>query len=646
MHRIVLSLMLVAFPMWRATAITPPTVNEQVAAVLQEIKKHASLKLSPTSVQNAIDAADFEALKISSVTLAASIDQAAANALIADQLPKDGQFKNPRFEFAGQSVDGTVDYAGSLSIPVVGTIGMTAQLHTRLAVASETVSTAGPATEFRIGFAVSALEVTSLKFSTNSASPPNFVNDAANVVINSLLVPAQTLLDHVVLNLPTPAAAKINLKASQQPGLIITYNPQTLSAPLQILSVTHLANGGRLTVVAQEGGSLKNVPSKPTNVPFVNFVNDFQKMVTAANADWIKDGDLSAYVDRVFLQQLVSRVLGAGPVCLEAKLRDLPAPFSTKLTLPPVDSIDCTPTTDCTPKIDCTPKGDCSQNQDCSACALRNLGGGCVKRWNDPTCEARKVAAKGTCEANKSLQKGQCEAQKSETKAKCEATKTAEKASCESLKASYKAVRATGADYANVDSKDLRLTGGGSVCISHISFDPASLKLTGTLAVTAVARADGHINFTPLNVTGHFSCFAPVQEPVDITAVVPAQSVDINTSAKFVDDATQVSIDAYFSNPIHLRFPFAIVAANLASDPKFTIFCPVPNAAMRLRASTPDSWWPAKARGNIDHDLPDFRFDLDLVQKPIKAGGVLIKGKLRSNKMGIGGEFTLAKPTT
>lgn len=291
-----------------------PSANDQVAAVLDQIKKHASLKLSPTTVQSAIDDADYETQKISKVSVAASIDETGTNAIIADQLKKDGQFKNPQFKFSGQSVDGTIDYAGSLAVPVVGTLNITAQLHAQLATANEIV-TSGPTQEFKMGFAVSALEVKSLKFVTSGNSSPTFVNDAANAVINGLLIPAQTLLNHIELHLPTPVAGKIALKAHKQPGLIITFKPDALNVPLQILSVTHLINDGRLIAVAQEGGSVQNVAHKPTNVPFSAFAGDFHKMLTASQVDWITQGQLAAYVDRTFLQNLLSKVLSGGPVC-------------------------------------------------------------------------------------------------------------------------------------------------------------------------------------------------------------------------------------------------------------------------------------------------------------------------------------------
>jgi hypothetical protein len=642
MSRTILIALMTIIPCWSVYAQgQPQTANQEIATILGQIRNRAALKLSPTTVQNTVDASEYEIQKLTNVTIAASVTQDAANAIIAEQIKTDKNFKSPKFSFTNQSMDGTIEYSGTLAIPIFGPVDVKAALHAQLATAVEVVTT-GPTAEFRVSFAVSALDVKSLQFAKDGVAPPNFVNDAAQAVINGVLTPAQTLLNHVELRLPTTVAAEIQLKANQQSGLTVTYDPAKLNVGFQITSAAHLMDGGRLIAVAQEGGTLKNVPGKPTNIAFSILRNDFRGLLAGNSITWIEQGQLSAYVDRSFLQRLISKTLGVGPVCIHAKLNDMPVPFATKLKLPPVDSIDCTPTTDCTPRTDCTPATDCSQSRDCSACILHNPFGGCTLRGNDPTCEAAKVASKGTCEANKAAQKASCEAQKSAKKAACEAGKTAEKAACEGLKESYKRFRATGADYANVDSKDLHLSGIGNVCVSSVAFDPKTLSLTGKLQTDAFARASGHIEFTPLNVAGHLTCFAPFNKQLDLSAQVPAQSVDINTTAKFADDTAQVAIEAYFSNPIHIHFPFSVVAANLASDPNFTIFCPVPSAAMRLRASTPDNWWPREARGDIEHDLPDVRFDLDLIKKPIAVGDLRLTGRLQSNKVGIGAILTIA----
>jgi hypothetical protein len=94
------------------------------------------------------------------------------------------------------------------------------------------------------------------------------------------------------------------------------------------------------------------------------------------------------------------------------------------------------------------------------------LDGHCIQEWNDPVCEARKVTNKGLCEARKSAEK-----------LRCEAEKAAEKPSCETVKEAYKRVLATGADYANVESNDLALSGTGQVCLKDASCDRSGWRV-------------------------------------------------------------------------------------------------------------------------------------------------------------------------
>jgi hypothetical protein len=618
-----------------------PAGNEQITAVLDQIKKKAGLKFDPTTVQSAIDAAAYELQKLSTITIAASVDQAGANAAIAQQLKSDGgKFTNPKFALDHQTVDGTIDYSGSLAIPVVGPVDLKVTLHAGLATSVQIVADR-PTAEFKVGFAVRILEAKTLSISRNGKSLPGYVNEIADAVVNGVLVPAQALLSRAELRLPTTIAATIQIKPQQKRGLTVSFDPKSIATNYQIVGLAHIIDNGRIVVVVQESGTSKSVSTKPTNVDFNSFRNNFQTLLTTGGAMWINQGQFAAYIDRDLLRRLPSKMLSAGPVCMQAKMNDLPVPFDVKLKLPPLDSIDCTPARDCTPTKECSQTMDCSQAEDCSACIVRNPFGGCTIRGNDPICEARKVGRKANCEAEKSRRKGQCEVDKATNKATCEAAKTTEKTACEALKETYKHVRATGADYANVESKDLLLSGDAKVCINDIALDPKELRLTAKLVVQARAGANGHIRFTPLNVVGHFTCFAPFTKALSIGAEVPSQPVNVDTNARYEDDSTQATVQAIIANPIHIRFPFAIVASELAGDPKFTIVCPIPGAAMSLRASTPDSWWPSQARGNIERDLPDFAFDLDLLRKPLTAGQLHITGKLRRNDRGVGGVFNI-----
>jgi hypothetical protein len=620
--------------------------TEQVTSILEQIKKKASLKFNATTVQDAIDSASYELQRMTTITLAASIDESAANAMIAEQLQTDGSFSNPRFKLAGQSVDGTIQYKGTLSIPAVGPVDVNCEMHAKLATSIQ-VTTDGPSADFKVAFAVSALDVKTLKVSRSGQQLPGFVNEIADGLINLVLKPAQALLNRVEFRIPTVVAVNVQLKPPQSRGLTASFNPNHLTPKLQIATLSHIIDNGRLTIVAQDNGRLNAVPSKPRNVSFELLRASFIKAITESGVAWIDQGQLSVYVDRTVFQRLLSTVFSQGPICMQANISDMPIPFATKLKLPPVESIDCTPTRDCTPTKDCAQTTDCAQRSECgTVCTFRApITGHCVTHGHDLGCEAGKVARKAACELDKKRRHDQCEVDKAANKASCEAAKTAEKGACESLKESYKRLRATGSDFANVDSKDLLLTGGAKACLNNLAFDPKSLHLTANLVVEANATANGHIKFTPLNVAGHLTCFAPFEKSLSLNAQVPSQPVQVNTSAAFLDATTQTAIAATIANPIHIRFPFAAIAAQLGTDPGFTILCPIPGAATKLRAATPDKWWPRAARGDIERDLPDLKLDLDLLQKPLRLGKLQVVGKLRNNKTGIGGVFSLTKQT-
>jgi hypothetical protein len=225
-----------------------PTANQQVEAILNQIRSRATLKLNPTTVQNAVDASEYEIQRVTNATIVASVTDDAADAIIAEQLKTDKNFTNPKFSFTNQSVDGTIDYNGTLTIPVFGPVDVKAQLHTQLSSVVEVITTA-PTTEFRVSFAVSALEVKSLQFAKNGAAPPSFVSDAAQAVINGVLTPAQALFNRIELRLPTTVAAEIQLKTNQQPGLTVAYDPTKLNVALQIATAAHLIDGGRLSCI-------------------------------------------------------------------------------------------------------------------------------------------------------------------------------------------------------------------------------------------------------------------------------------------------------------------------------------------------------------------------------------------------------------
>lgn len=620
-----------------AQAQPAPSSADQIKKLLEDIKAKGSLKLSPTTDQSAIDAALSELKKLTKINVAASIDETGLNLAIAQQLKADGKFKNPKFKLANQAVDGTLQFVGPIDLPAVGKVDVVADLRTRLATAVQIESTQQSA-NFKIGFAVTALEITNLKATRDGKPVSGILAGMAEAAINFILLPAQAILSRVELRLPTTLTAHIELKPTQKPGLATSFDPKSVGPKLTFAGFSHIIDNGRLVAVLQEGGTAAKAPAPAASIAFAAFRSEFQNKLTSGGIAFMNQGQLSAYVDRELIKSLVSRVMASGPICMNAKANDLPLPFDTKVKLPATETIDCTPTKDCTPKGECRQNMECAQNEECRRCK-KALGTKVC--WNDLGCELGKKQRKAACELTKKTAHDACELEKSKNKAACEATKLTEKGACEAFKGSYDAIRRTGADYANVNSKDLLINGDARVCLNDLTFDSAALRLAGKLQVVANARASGHVKFTPLNIVGHSTCFAPVEKSFALSASVPPQTIEFTTTASFLNDSSQVSVEARVTNPVKIRIPVAAATAQLGTDPQFTIFCPIPGGIARARAVTPDSWLPKPARGDIERELPDFKFDLDLVKKPVETNGLQISGRLRSTPAGVGGVFTL-----
>jgi hypothetical protein len=623
-------------------------LDAQIASLIDQIKNRGSLKFDPTTPQSAIDTEAYQLQRLSNAALVTAISDEGANALAAQQLAKGGNgFSNIRFAFSGQSIGATLDYKGSISVPASGQVDAAAELHAQLTPAVE-LATDRPTAEFKVRLAVTALDISSLSLSRNGQPLPTMENALVDVLVSGLLLPAQALLNRVEFRVPTIVAAKLDIRPTETQGIAISFDPKTVTPQLQIVAAAFLIDGGRLTIIAQDGPPTNTPSSKPANTPFDAFRNEFINALSKTGAAWIDQGDFAAYVETDVVQRLTSKLLATGPLCVQAKVVDLSVPTHDKLTLPPESSIDCTPTQDCTPTKNCDQTMDCEQRAACGdVCTLRApFTGHCITHGHDLGCEAGKAARKLACEGQKTERKTQCETEKAATKLSCETLKESEKAGCEGIKEAYKRLRGTGPDYANIDSDDMRLNGGAKVCLSEIKLEGKALRLTGKLRAEGAASANGNVKFTPLNVVGHVLCFADFSYHVSDNVTVTPQPIDVDTNAQLQSDGNQVSINVAITNPIHIHFPFLGIAGKLAADPKFQIVCPIPGVATKLRVLTPEQWWPKVARGDIDKDFPSFNFNLDLFTKPVDAGGIALAGALQRTDSGIGGVFHVVKGTT
>jgi hypothetical protein len=158
------------------------------------------------------------------------------------------------------------------------------------------------------------------------------------------------------------------------------------------------------------------------------------------------------------------------------------------------------------------------------------------------------------------------------------------------------------------------------------------------LTIAGAANAKGAITFMPLNI-GHVVCVKEYKAALNISAAVPTQTVQIDTTVRLVSDSTSAGVDVNVANPIRVLVPFEKFVEQLAKDEKFIVSCPIPATAAAVRIATPDRWWPRTARGIIDREIPPTALDLDVVQKPVTATGLQLTGKLKRTDKGFGGTF-------
>ncbi|WP_340671064.1 hypothetical protein [Bradyrhizobium ottawaense] len=608
---------------------------------IQEALKKKVLRIGggATKPQDALDAAYKEVSRIKQISLAVALDQdALGRALNAQISAADKRFSDLELKLDRQLITATVRYAGDAEIPGLGKVEAKTKIRAHFAPAVDYVEQADEPAQFRLRLAVRELELQDVTITRNQKRIPiigGLVDATAEAIADQVLKGAAIALNNLEFRAPAGVVSALHLRKKESKKQIVSWEPEKLPLSLKITALAFIADQGRLVVLAQEGGDAQAV--KPEAVTPEKVRSAVAALLAKSSISWLRDGDFSIFVNAELPTKIVAQAMSRGPICMNASAPEFPAKFGNKLQLPPTESIDCTPQRDCTPKGGCDPKTPCEQNANCHACLLRVFGR-CKLRGNDPVCEARKVAAKSACETQKSSKIAACEAQQAGEKLKCEAQKTGEKAACESFKGLYDGVRRTGKEYANVSSKDLAITGSAKICLTEAALDPATLRLTAKLTIAGAANAKGTISFMPLNI-GHIVCIKEYSKGLNLSAAVPSQNIQIDTTVRLVSDTTSAGVDVNVSNPVRVLVPFEDFVKQLAADENFIVSCPIPATAAKLRVATPDRWWPREARGIIDREIPPTALDLDVVQKPVTATGLQLTGKLKRTDKGFGGTF-------
>lgn len=325
--------------------------------------------------------------------------------------------------------------------------------------------------------------------------------------------------------------------------------------------------------------------------------------------------------------------------------------FSEKIELAGRPDYSCNPNrlcraATCNNNRDCSQRRDCRQPHDtrnCKACLLRapricvpNFprgqtchGGHCIQMGNDPVCEAAKKAqnaayatARGACEAEKAVARNACEAQKSTEIAACEAREVAAKLDCERLKVqevaeckAKKEIQNLLAELGGVGaiSADLGIDYSGRINIASLTFSP-NMGVNAAVTVSARARANGPVSFTPYDVIGHTLCGTKWRRTLDISAS-GVSSTKLSSSLTYVRGKPHLVLETRSTNVTATSAPPLRDFFN--KYPRLRARCPGLNVVDLANDAV------KHVTGEGAHPILDGRYDIDVpairIEKPIEA---------------------------
>lgn len=338
--------------------------------------------------------------------------------------------------------------------------------------------------------------------------------------------------------------------------------------------------------------------------------------------------------------------------------------FSEKNELAGRPDFSCSPNrfcqaASCNINRDCNQRRDCRQPHDtrnCNRCLVNNPFGGCSIRGNDPFCETAKTtqnaayaAARGACEAEKVSARTACETQKATEAAACEAREAAAKLDCERLKAqevaeceAKKGIKNILAELGGVGaiSADIGVEYSGRINIASLTFNP-NMRVTAAVTVSARARANGPVSFTPYDVVGHALCGTNWRKTLDISASAVG-SVNLLSTLKDIRGTPHLVLE---TRPTIVTATSAPPLRDFFNkNPDLRVRCPGLNVVDLANDAV------KRVSGEGAHPILDGRYEIDVpairVEEPIETLQLTLGGREVSMKPTINDValmFTLAR---
>lgn len=326
--------------------------------------------------------------------------------------------------------------------------------------------------------------------------------------------------------------------------------------------------------------------------------------------------------------------------------------FNEKIELAERPNYSCSPnrvcrSASCSINRDCSQRRDCSQPHDtrnCNRCLVNNPFGGCSIRGNDPICEAAKAAqnaayaaARGACEAEKVAARNACEAQKATEVASCEAREAAAKLDCERLKVqevadceAKRGIQNLLAELGGVGaiSADLAFDYSGRINIAPLTFGP-NMGFNAAVTVSARARANGPVSFTPYDVIGHTLCGTSWRKTLD-TSASGSGSVNLSATLKNIRGTPHLVLETRGTNVAATSAP--PIRDFFNKNPDLRVRCPGLNIVDLANDAV------KRVTGEGAHPILDGRYE-------IAVPAIRVEEPIETLQLNLGGRKVSMKPT-
>lgn len=377
----------------------------------------------------------------------------------------------------------------------------------------------------------------------------------------------------------------------------LTLNGNPITVPYKLDGVAWLINDKSLTALLQlmpvapppAGGAL--LAGKVIPAAFDAIESRVDELVKSEFA--VPDAKAGTWVAirKDLLAAATNSALSQAAACVTAVASAAPQRIDTKIPMPSTEGVSCDQHQAC--DISACPF---RMSEDRRSCGQFDLGCRLAQGIENDRRRVQANADVAACQAREVINKATCELGKVTARGLCEAGKTA--------------LKALGPNFARIEADVKASTDGAAVCLRDFALSPSLDNVKFALDVRGSAKVDLRLAFTPLDIVGHLTCFAPWQKQQDFTATLRDSRLDIASPIKLVVEDGVGKLN-FVTEPIAVKAKLSPGPAEfITNNLQMRVTCPIVNAATPLVVAMAP--FVKELRGEIDYTLPSQRASLKL----------------------------------